>query len=288
MDPEAQELFKNTKFSERYKIAIWSDIKSLVKQYPNIKYSRYETTPTPCILLQGYAPIQIHGQICILPLNMRLPDNFPRSPPLTEIPFPPNFPFYYSPVLPQNKILNAQYFNWVPMQTTLPKFVGSICQYFSVNPPYDPRNNQILVAYFSSFDIKKGKSTVEIESDAYAQADSYVQELNKKMGECAQVEREEVLAKQCLTSITNKNKQLEQEVKTLEEQCKNKKSTEYNIDPQVEKAHDINTANAALLRTIDELRTQFRQQKIPIDSYLESVKSLHREYFDNFVYPLCN
>ena len=288
-----EQLFYKTNFPPDYQKAIWSDINAMRKRYPHILYSRYDTSPYSVVLLQGYADFINRGQKCILPLNMRLPAKFPREAPIVELPFPPNFRFFPSQVLQPNKIVNVNMIiQWAPMKTTLPMFIDSLVQFFQNYPPFDPSENYILQQMFNVLPSSSPTPgvTPDIQNEAIAQADSYVQELNKKMDNCTRAKKEAALTKQFLTTVSNKNQNLKGEVNSLEEKARKMDGTpapEYQIDPQTDQGFSAKASTSALASTVEELRNQFRNHKISADEYLKSIKSLHRKYFDTTIYPRC-
>jgi hypothetical protein len=68
---------------------------------------------------------------------MSLPDNFPDSPPLSQIPITPNATIIPSAVLRKDGlILVTEFFRWVPRSTSLAAFVDAIVQKFSSVAPF--------------------------------------------------------------------------------------------------------------------------------------------------------
>ena len=152
MNSQFQQLFYNTGFHPKVQTAIWTDIQNMRKEFPNILYSRFDSSPNSFVLLQGYVDFINRGQKCILPINMRLPGTFPKEPPIVELFFPPNFNFIPNAALQQNRRVNVNAFiQWKPYNTTLPVFLRSLVQFFQNYPPFNPNDNNIIKEWLNQF-----------------------------------------------------------------------------------------------------------------------------------------
>lgn len=312
MESPPVSLFQGTSFAPKFQVAIWSDIKSLIRMYPTITYSHFATTPYHKVLLQGYINIKSMGQEIPLPINMMLPDNFPMAAPITEISFPQNVPFMTSPALRQNKSLVSEtIIKWTPMKVTLPQYVSSIQNFFSMYPPYSPQYAPIVRQMFASMQRQMQQSgsgsgmaspkpsaptspspanMQEIYDDAYATADSLVNKYNDIIKNGAESEKEACLTHKLIEIINGKIQQLDTANKQLDAKAAEMGSPQipdYQIDPSIEEAFKGKASDESLEATAKDLRDDFRDHKITLDEYLAAIKAIHKTHFENVIFPRC-
>ena len=323
-------LFVGTNFTTNYQKAILSDIGQMLSFFPNIKALNYPKKPYHSILLQGFVLVQVGNSDVPFPINMMLPDNFPSSPPIVQIPFAQNIPFQTSQTFGPDKIVRTEkFYNWIPMKSTLPQFVNSIILYFSQYPPITPdvgaqlkkqiptqpninnnpqpnpgynnpqpqpgyNNPQPGYNYQQPIPPKPQPQTnlPDINSlfeTAYAQAISILDTNNSKIRRCNNTASEYLLLKHLSGVIDQKNKDFETEIPKLQDlydKQNNPEIPKYQVDLELQKYAEENARIQVFEELNELLKDIFRNGTITIDQYMNAIRSNHRRYFDNHLYPL--
>ena len=279
-------LFNGTTFSEPLKKAIGKDLTNLHKYYPTLFPLRYENSNGVLILLQGTIPIKINEKPCILPINSSLPNNFPNSPPIVQIPVPKQVRLFTGSILGQDgKVQTEGIIKWVPRQTYLLLFFQQIQTFFSRSPPYSYSDAQIVEQSIPRApSIKPQYNTTEFEEAAIAQANVLFDSLNSRINECNEKKIEKNLTDHYVSLVNSIAQELEKQVQSSNE-CSSSLTINYEIPREIESASKIEATQESFKYSISLLKEAFDAKLITIQDYINTTRRLHRQHFENDIYP---
>lgn len=281
-------LFNGTNFAPKLQEAIYKDILYMRNFFPDIYPYQYRYPDHVAVLLQGTVPIRINNTDCPLPLSMAIPINFPNAPPRAQIPVQPNFPLLSSNCLQPNGLILTQYFyQWIPLQSRLSHFVNAIVLYFSSHPPFTLENGRRLVpnALKSS---GNHNSSSGIQDQATVEAISLIENINSNINECENQYCEDQLTIDMANTIEIFYNDMQNIIKTNQKKLESLESQQLPdvpIDPELENSVKLNSKNLVFETTKSELQNWFENGIIQLDDFLQSIRDLSRDHFQNDIIP---
>lgn len=290
-------LFQGTEFSQILQEAIYKDILYMRNFFPDIYPYPYRYPDHTAVLLQGKVPIRITNAECSLPLSMAIPSNFPNSPPRVQIPVQASFPLNTSNILQPNGLILTQYFfQWIPCKSQLVHFVNAIVQYFSANPPFTLENGRRLVPNAPSSASSSAPSSVpnnqanlsELQDQATAEAISLIESISTNIKECEDQYCDDILTcdmAQTIDIIYHGMQDLIQKNQKKLDALESQQLPDIPIDPELEKSVKLRSRNQVFENTKSELQNWYENNIIPLDDFLQSIRDLSRDHFQNDIYP---
>lgn len=289
MDKNA--LFHGTTFSPKLQDAIYKDILYMRNFFPDIYPYQYRYPDHIAVLLQGTVPIRIYNSDCALPLSMAIPINFPNAPPRAQIPIQPNFPLIASNCLQPDGIILTQYiYQWIPLQSRLSHFVNAIVQYFSANPPFTLENGKSLVPnkLKSNQNQSHQNDANGIQDQATVEAISLLENINSKIDECEKQYCEDVLTCDMAKTIDIIYNDMQNIIEINQKKLdalESQQLPDVPIDPSLENAIKLNSKNLVFESTKNELQNWFENGVIGLDDFLQSIRDLSKDHFQNDIIP---
>jgi len=312
-----QVLFSGTKFPENYQKAIFSDITSLVSFFPTLMPMNYPVSGNAFVLIQGSVPITCGNSDYPLPINMRLPDDFPNSPPIVQIPFPEGFKFTVSQVLGADRTCNiSKIHQWQPRKTTLPIFVGNIVTYFSQYPPFSPEQGAILAQYIAHIQsqmsqMRKAQNSPPAPAQpvapqppkpqlieqkdcidlALSQASSIIDQINQSIADYNSALIEKELTNHLCKVVMARTSELQaksNEKRTAIQSMVTNEIPEFPVPPEIIKLAEDNSKVPFFKETNQFLKSEFHEHNITVDQYINGVRTLHRRHFEMYLYPMAS
>lgn len=282
-------LFRGTNFAPKLQDAIYKDILYMRNFFPDIFPYQYKYPDHVAVLLQGTVPIRINNSDCTLPLSMAIPINFPNAPPRAQIPVQPNFPLIASNCLQPNGLILTQYFyQWMPMQSRLSHFVNAIVLYFSSHPPFTLEDGRRLVPQKLQLNQNSSDPQSAIRNQATVEAISLLESINSKINECENQYCEDQLTIDMANTIevfyNDMQNIIEKNQKKLDA-LESQQLPDVPIDPELENQVKLNSKNAVFETTKSELQNWFENGIIGLDDFLQSIRDLSRDHFQNDIIP---
>jgi hypothetical protein len=229
------------------------------------------------VLIQGTVPIILHGSDYPMPLNMSLPDNFPESYPLTQIPVTQGTTIIPSPALRKDGLIFvAEFFRWAPRTTSRATFVNAIIQKFSSVAPFTvsappPRAPPVM-------DFQTFRTTAESLADDANRATARTHEAHANVSQAEDYQR----------TVAGLHDRLRSEVDQLRRSAARPsvgQAQPVNIDPETERRVRLEAKKAAYTDTQQGLMTSFHRGEVDIDQLLKTTRELARTHFQSGIYP---
>lgn len=291
-------LFNGTTFPPMLQNAIYEDILDTRCFFPEIYPYRYMYPDHAAVLLQGTVQIIINDEECALPLSMAIPPNYPNNPPITQIAVKPGFPIITSECLQPNGLVLTQFFyKWVPRVSTLAKFINEIVKYFSMKPPFSLKDAKRLIPNKMDSDSgqdNKKQQTVnsysysEIQEQAIVEAISLLESINSDIKKYEDQYADDVLTSDMANTIGTIYNDMKNIIKENQEKLdalESQQLPDVSIDPQLEHIVEMNSKNIAFQNTKDELQDWFENGIISLDDFLQAIRDLSRDHFQNDIVP---
>ena len=128
--------FKGSGYPQQFWPRIKSSIDEVLMKYPGLQLATYKTGAYFVYFFHGTLPIVYNNATYFIPLSIMLPQNFPKSGPLSSLNV--DLSMIHSPNVNQNKriVLPPNLFQW-NQNLTICQYINAICTEFSKNLPID-------------------------------------------------------------------------------------------------------------------------------------------------------
>ena len=134
-------LFEDTEYNNNYKKAIFHEIERTIQKFPGLKAQKQffldnNSHVSLFVFLKGKIPCTNRNQDVEMPIIIRLPLNYPNSPPIITFPQIKER-FNVTQTVDSNGNTNSQHFiEWHCYETTLINFLDAAISYFSIDKFY--------------------------------------------------------------------------------------------------------------------------------------------------------
>ena len=289
-----QNLFYGTHYEEKFISPIFQDITNVMKYYPKLKPERVTTGTYPYVHLSGQINYVMQNISVEIPLNIILPDAFPKCEPIVQIFAPQGFQF--SPIgIQSNGVLPTQnIYPWQFTKSTLPLLVSAISNFFSTYSPTTYQGLQYLNQMFqqmkaqqqynqsppgsnnSQMDINQCYSLLQSEcTQTITDANNSQNKLYSLQAENAMLKNMDEMVTNKLNEITNSNNAIKSGMG----------GSGYIIPNEMQQQALEASKEKASLETIQYLHVLLKDQQITPQQFLEMTRKMSRKHFNDYVYP---
>lgn len=260
-----QSLFIGTRYDPKYVSAVCQDIANTTQHYPALSPQRVESGAYPYVQLTGRIPIALQGMPAEVPVNVILPDAFPRCTPIVQLCAPPGFVFAPIGVQPNGVLALQSVHTWVFGQSTLPMLVAALARFLSTYPPTTYQGLQYLNdAYAQSRGGSDGYGALqraysaEIAGANAAAAELFGARAERAMLSCA--------------------------ADTAARRAGEAAGAAYEVPAEMAAAAAAETAEKASQQTVQELHTLLKNGQITPQQFLDMTRRMSRTHFNDYVF----
>lgn len=270
------QLFAGTPYEQGMIRPIGIDIDNLSKKYPSLAAKKLPGTPS-LIAICGTIPLIVGGAPFACPVSIRLPPQFPRVGPETQLVVPPTVRLSPNRILRPNGFVAPEAIQWIPLRTTLPKYAETLVQLLTQNPPITPDQIRLFSQSPPCHDQRSGDSNTEL---GIAEADGIVMEANRATEALymAQVERETL--RHMITTVNGLKDEFTAKVGMMSGDV-SAFVVPKAVEERAEKLAQERASEDALL----ELQNEFARERITADEFQTKFRNMTRQHFREFVWP---